>query len=136
MLSWPSIPRPSLFTPTSADSSGPGSASVIPITVENVPVVPFQCFASVVQTAFVAFGVVCSRRSFFTNKPVLISTGHAVPHMPSTAQVCTAWYSYSFSSRAARAWSPASSALRISRCRAIRCRGVRVRSRDGQTGSQ
>ncbi len=30
-----------------------------------------------------------SRRSRFTSNPVLISTGHAVWHMPSTAQVCT-----------------------------------------------
>ncbi len=65
----------------------------MPITVENVAVVPFQCRARVVHTALVAAGVVFSRRSFFTSSPVLMSTGQAVPHMPSTAQVWTPAYS-------------------------------------------
>ena len=61
------------------------------ITVENMPVVPFQCLDRVVHTALVAGAVVFSRRSFFTSRPVLIFTGQAVPHIPSTAQVWTTW---------------------------------------------
>ena len=51
-----------------------------------------QPFAAAVQAAAFARGWF-SLRSRFTRSPVLISTGQAVWHIPSTAQVCTPEYS-------------------------------------------
>ena len=59
-------------------------------------VVPAQCLAAVAQP-FAASLPALSARSRFIRSPVLINTGQAVWHMPSTAQVSMASYSYSCS---------------------------------------
>ena len=71
----------------------------------------------------------CSARSRLTRSPVLISTGQAVWHMPSTAQVSTRVVLVLVLelARAARCRRPARRRC-ISRRSTIRCRGVVVRS--------
>ncbi|MCY1236089.1 hypothetical protein D9M72_487290 [compost metagenome] len=55
-------------------------------------VTPSQCLAAAFH-APLASGPASSFRSFFTSDPVLMSTGQAVWHIPSTAQVSTDSYS-------------------------------------------
>src|SRR6478609_3650915 len=94
--------RPSRFGPLTKPE---GSLPAVVRATAAARVVPAQCFAASCQP-FCAVFPALSARSRFIRSPVLIVTGHAVWHIPSTAQVSTASYSYSFSNCATSAMSP------------------------------
>jgi hypothetical protein len=78
-----------------------------------------QFFAAIDPPAFTAAAASSSRRRR-TRSPVLISTGQAVWHMPSTAQVSTEAYSSAAARRWSRAVSPSARAAARARRTAIR----------------
>ena len=74
---------------TTAGATGPGRWASAVSVAELPRVTAPQLLAAAVQAAALARGW-SARRRRLTRSPVLICTGHAVWHMPSTAQVCRA----------------------------------------------
>ena len=83
-----SVPTTARATPSAPRTRGAGTWSTTVMPAEAIRSTPAQCSAATFQPASSAPDWRSLRRSRIRS-PVLICTGQAVEHIPSTAQVCT-----------------------------------------------
>ena len=83
-----SAPSTARATSVTAPTTGAGRSFAPESATEPIRVTGPQPVAAAFQPA-AATGAASVRRMRLTSAPVLIWTGHAVWHIPSTAQVCT-----------------------------------------------
>ncbi len=83
-----SVPSTARAASVTVRTAGVGSAEATESAAEPARVTAPHPIAAADQPA-ASTGLASSRRKRFISEPVLMSTGHAVWHMPSTAQVCT-----------------------------------------------